>query len=242
MKASKYIYLLIFCILITTAISAQNLKEGIQNTTQIRESKKNLKRDSAELIAFQSKIDTFNSHFVNKNSRLANQLKKEIVTDMVREVAQSSIKVDKARKEIGQSAAEIRTDNRELRRDRKDLRKSHKDKKDDKKDIRRDRANKRDDKRDLKDDKKDYTAQLNRYNRQSHILKTLKVFNFSFTSNSIASNKTNKKLLDEFLQTLKADLEATKRELKEDKKERREDRRERRDDKKERKEGKRRRW
>ena len=238
---STFIIPMFLCITITTISSAQNLKEGIQNTSQISEGKKNLKRDSAELMAFKSKIHNFNQHFKNKNSQRANQLKVDIITDMIREVRQSSIKADQARREIAQSSAEIKTDNRELRRDRKDSRRSHKDRKDDKKDMARDRANKRDDKRDRRDDVRDFDAQVHRYERQAHILQTLRAFNFSFNANSITANKANKILLNEFLHTLEADLTATKRELREDKKERREDRRERRDDKQERKERRKRR-
>jgi len=230
-----------FCMMITTNTIAQNLKEGLQNTAQISEGKKNLKRDSAELIAFKSKIHKFNNHFGKKNSHLANKLKADIVSDMIREVSQSKDKSDQARREIAQSSAEIRTDNRELRRDRKDSRRSHKDRKDDKKDMARDRANKRDDKRDRRDDVRDFEAQIHRFERQTHILKTLRIYNFSFNANSMVANKANKLLLNEFLHTLEADLAATKIELQEDKKERREDRRERRDDKQERKERKRRR-
>ena len=229
------------CFLFTSTLSAQNLKEGIQNTTQIIEGKKNLKRDSAELKSFQAKIHTFNNYFTNKNSHLANELKADIVSDMIREVAQSSIKADKARREIAQSSAEIRSDNRELKRDRKDKRRSHKDRLDDNRDLARDRADKRDDKRDRRDDVRDYENQLHRFERQSHILKTIRAYNFAFNTNNLKLAQANKVLLNEFAQTLHADLAATKRELKEDKKERREDRRERRDDKNERKEHKRRR-
>ncbi len=62
------------------------------------------------------------------------------------------------------------------------------------------------------------------------MVKTLKVFNFSFDPGVLEKSVANKKLIQEFIQTLEQDIEATKRELAEDNRERLEDRRERTDD------------
>ena len=92
------------------------------------------------------------------------------------------------------------------------------------------------DQRDRRDDIRDFQQQINRAERQAAILQTMKTYNFSYEAGAIEKAVANKKLIQEFLDTLVADFEATKRELNEDLRESREDRRERRDDRQERNE------
>lgn len=237
------IKLVLIALVLSTSLQAQNAKEAIQNTKQIQEGKKNLERDIKELNAFNEKLKLFSTSFDNKDELSVNELKAEIVSDMVREVKQSEVKAKKARQEIAQSSAEIRSDRREIRQNKEDSKRGRYDRKDDKRDMARDQANKRDDKRDRRDDVRDFEQQIERAKLQATILKKLKAYNFSFSDSETAL--LNKKLILDFVATLNQDIEATKRELAEDQRERREDSRERRDDRTERNEKevkKRRRW
>ena len=225
--------ILVLVVSFNTAINAQNIKEAVQNSKQIIEGKKNLERDSKELAAYKLKINAFNNAFKIRNLSKSNELKASILTDMIREVQQSGVKAKKARLEIAQSSAEIRSDRREIRRDKEDSKKGRFDSKDDKKDLNRDKANMRDDKRDRRDDIRDFEDQIKRAERQATILKSLKGYRFSYSTERLGEAEVNKKLLHEFLQTLQADIIATKKELNEDIRESREDSRERRDDRNE---------
>jgi len=232
----KAIKLLVFMFCISTLTNAQNIKEAIQNTKQIIEGKKNLERDIKELKALKVKLQLFNSAFDSKKSSKVNELKTNILTDMIREVKQSNEKSVKARREIAQSSSEIRSDRNENRSNQQDSKKGRFDKDDDRRDATRDRANTKDDMRDRRDDIKDFKQQIARAELQSNILKKIKVVNFSFKERDLASAVVNKKMILEFVSSLEEDLIATKRELAEDKREQREDVRERQDDRNERNE------
>jgi hypothetical protein len=217
-------------------LQAQNAKEAIQNTKQIVEGKKMLERDIKELEKFKAKIALFNTAFDAKNSEETNTLKKNLVSDMIREVEQSGVKAKQARREIAQSSAEVRSDRRENRDNREDSKRGRFDRRDDKRDMARDRANTRDDMRDRRDDMRDFEMQIERAETQANILKKLKAYNFSFKGSDYDASLVNKKLISDFIVTMKQDIEATKRELAEDNRERKEDRRERVDDRNERNE------
>lgn len=241
----KQSMLVLVLILTGITLQAQNAKEAIQNTKQIVEGKKMLERDIKELEKFKAKIVLFNTAFDAKNSEEANTLKKSIVSDMLREVEQSGVKAKQARREIAQSSAEVRSDRRENRDNREDSKRGRFDRRDDKRDAARDRANTRDDMRDRRDDVRDFEMQIQRAETQANILKKLKTFNFSFNESDYETSLVNKKLISDFIVTMKQDIEATKRELAEDNRERKEDRRERVDDRNERNEKdskKRRKW
>ncbi|WP_152538595.1 hypothetical protein [Aquimarina macrocephali] len=228
--------LILALLLISSGVNAQNAKEAIQNTRQIVEGKRNLERDIKELKALQLKIVAFKKAFDIHDPSKTNMLKQDIITDMIREVKQSEAKAKQARMEIAQSSAEIRSDRREIRKDRDDSNRGRYDRRDDQKDLVRDQANKRDDKRDRRDDIRDFRAQITRAEYQASLLKELKSFNFSFDPDMIEKSIANKKLIQEFVQSLNEDIMSTKRELVEDNRERREDRRERYDDRNERNE------
>lgn len=230
-KAIKSVALIL---LFSNMIIAQNAKEAIQNTKQIVEGKKKLERDTKELIAFKLKITAFNKAFDSKNSVKSEELKADILTDMIREVKQSEVKAKKARLEIAQSSAEIRSDRREIRDNHEDSKRGRFDRRDDKRDMARDQANKHDDKRDRRDDIVDFKAQIARAEQQVTVLKKLKTYNFSFEN--MESANANKKLISDFINSMEQDIVATKRELAEDNRERLEDSRERRDDRNERNE------
>jgi len=207
---------LLVLVLFINVATAQDIKESIQNTKQIVEGKKNIKRDSKELAAFKLKMDSFDSAFQLKSAVKSNDLKLSLLKDMAREVQQSKVKVKKARLEIAQSSSEIRSGRKKIREDKKVLSKN--------------RFNLRDDQRDRRDDVRDFKQQKQRAERQAFILKVIKEYNFSYDSINFEMTLANNKLLHEFMEILKADLDATKRELNEDIKERREDARERRND------------
>ena len=155
----KLFKLLIILMTFTVTSTAQNVKEAVQNTNQIVEGKKNLERDTKELAALKAKIAIFNTAYSGKDAPETNRLKADIVSDMVREVAQSGEKAQKARRELAQSGAEVRSDRRENRRNREDSKHGRFDGTDDDKDAARDRANTRDDRRDRRDDKRDLEMQ-----------------------------------------------------------------------------------
>ncbi|MFC5048494.1 hypothetical protein ACFSTE_08440 [Aquimarina hainanensis] len=236
--------IVITLMMLGATVQAQNGREAVQNRAQINQGKRDLDRDIRELEAFKVKMEVFNRSFDARDGKI-NTLKADLLTDMAREVRQSEEKAKRARREIAQSSQEVRSERREVRDDVKDSNRGRYDHKDDKKDLARDRANTRDDKRDRKDDIRDFENQIKRADRQAVILKTMKTVNFSFDARGIEKSRVNRKLLNEFLETLRADVVATQREINEDKREGREDRRERKDDREERNEydsPKKRRW
>lgn len=232
-KIITLLTLAFFCISVT---NGQNAREAAQNSKQIQEGKKNLERDIQELAAFKEKHEQFKTAYGEKDAASTNKVMGRIISDMKREVKQSTIKAKKAKKEIAQSSAEIRTERREIQRDKKDASRGRFDRRDDKRDLARDRANLKDDQRDRRDDVRDFKEQIARTERQKQILTNLQSYKFTFDDADFESAMVNKNLVLEFIDSMQQDIEATKIELGEDRQERREDKRERRDDRNERNE------
>ncbi|MBO6607940.1 hypothetical protein [Psychroserpens sp.] len=216
---------------------AQNVKEGIQNTRQIRESKKNLERDIKELEAFNIELRNMKKAVSKKDQVEVDRITSELIKAMEREVGQSEIKAKKARREISQSSAEVRSDRRENEDNREDSRRTRYDRRDDQRDAARDRANTRDDMRDRRDDIADFKRQIAIAEQQKKLLSTLKVYDYTIEDIERDAYKAKKQDIKtkykSFIALLKEDIEMTKRELAEDSRERREDSRERRDDRNE---------
>ena len=136
--------------------------------------KKNLERDMKELEGFKSKTTSLSTAYEAGDMKKTNELKASIVKDMIREVAQSKEKAEKARREISQSSQEVRSERREIRRDKDDSDHGRYDRNDDERDLARDRANARDDRRDRRDDIRDFQGQIDRAEKQVKILEALK--------------------------------------------------------------------
>ena len=77
MKLSIRLTVITFCFAMIG--HAQNAKEAVQNTKQIREGKKNLERDTKELEALMVKLNTFNGSFDKRNAEKLNSLKANII-------------------------------------------------------------------------------------------------------------------------------------------------------------------
>lgn len=214
----------------SNAQAVRNTKEATDNRQALKIGKEQLKKDSAQLVAFRTKVKAFEKAFYNKMPEKVKTLKMDIMTDMQREVEQSERKIVQDKNEVGESSAELGASNRESRRSRVS-RANNGAQAGEGRMVRDDRRDKRDDRRDKKDDQADLQNQIARTNRQKQILSTLKSFTFSFEASEKEKAVANIKLMNEFIQTMEADIIATKAELAEDKQEQREDRRERREDK-----------
>jgi hypothetical protein len=224
MKLILWVISLVFCL----SLSAQNAKERIQNTKQISQGKKDLKRDISELknMSFRlAKIDSISSsQGISKDSLLTLFSK-----DFQREIEQSKVKVKWAKREIRQSQAELNSDRRENQRNRNDAKHSKYDRNDDRNDIARDNYNKADDRMDKIDDRIDLKGREELLKNQEMLLVKFNAIPFSQNTEKIA-------LIKGLLKTMNKDIEFTKKELVEDVKEAGEDKRERRDDRQERNE------
>ena len=220
---------------ISNAQVVRNSKEAADNRKAIEVGKAQLEKDIAQLAAFKTKVEAFESAFNNKRILKVRSLKDDIIKDMRREIEQSERKIAQDKKELAESVSEVKSSKREVRRSRRDRVTPDGDIGDGR-DLRDDRRDKRDDKQDARDDKQDLERQVARTARQKQILNTLEVFTFSFEPTVMEKAVANKKLMGEFIQTMEADIAATKAELIEDKGEVIEDRRERREDKRERRE------
>ncbi len=236
----KRIILLTLILIITIpnvnyAQVVRNAKEAKDNRQAIRVSKAQLERDVAQLNAVKAKVAAFENAFKDRQLRKVKALKKDIITDMHREIEESERKIVQDKKELGQSRSEVNSSRREVRRSRRDRFNADGDIGEGR-DLRDDRRDKRDDRRDARDDKKDLEKQQARTARQKQILATLEAYTFSFTPTVREKALANKKLMHEFIQTMEADITETKVELGEDRIEKVEDGRERREDRRERRE------
>lgn len=220
---------------ISNAQVVRNAKEATDNRKAIEIGQAQLEKDIAQLAAYKTKVNAFDGAFANKQLKKVRSLKVDILTDMRREIEQSERKIAQDKKELTQSVSEVKSSKREVRRSRRDRATPDGDVGDGR-DLRDDRRDKRDDKRDARDDKADLEKQIARTARQKRILNTLEVFTFSFEPNAMEKAVANKRLMNEFIQTMEADIAATKAELIEDKRGAKEDRKERREDKRERRE------
>ncbi|MCB0571919.1 MAG: hypothetical protein KDC66_19260 [Phaeodactylibacter sp.] len=217
------------------AQAIRNATERTADHKQIAQGKHQLERDRQELADFNAKVATFNEALAARELGRARDIHADLASDMRREIEQSKAKLYQDNKEVAASRSEVRSDRREIQRDRRDFATSR-NANDDVRDIKRDRVNKMDDKHDKRDDIRDREAQQARLNRQEVILRTIEAYSFSDAS-VFEKAVANQHLIQEFADTMAADIAATEQELKEDHRELREDRREGRDDRRERREG-----
>ena len=219
------------CALISSIGISQNVKEAVQDHTQIKTGKTSLDRDAQELEAFKADCDVLTKALATDDTAIIAQYHQVVLASMKREVEQAEVKSKKAAKEVVQSTAEMGTNRREKRGNRR----TYSGTADDKRDMARDRRNTRDDRRDKRDDQTDRVEISERLRNQR-----LWTAQFSSLSLSQDTGETTDEaalaLLKKFTLSMEADLRETQEELREDKGELREDRRERRDDRKERKE------
>lgn len=223
---------------LTSSAHAQAIRNAAERTAdhkQIAQGKQQLERDRQELEAFNAKTAEFHDAAAAREPGLAKAIHESLCSDMRREIEQSKAKYYQDKKEVAASRSEVRSGRREIQQSRRDFATSG-NTGDDRRDLKRDRLNKMDDKQDKRDDIRDREAQQARLNRQETILRIIEALNFSDASvfEKIAANKH---LLNEFAETMSADIAATERELGEGRRELREDRRESRDGRRERREG-----
>lgn len=216
---------------VTITINAQNTKEIRQDRNQIRVGKTMLERDTKELVIFKANATALKAAIEINDFDKARALKTTLVASMRREIAQTNVKVQRAKVEVIQSSKEKGTNRRESRRNRIQYTGSN----DDKKDIVRDRHNKRDDRRDKRDDQRDLEELVTRFNNQTVLYNRMKAVTFSPATKEVKEN-INENITKKFIATMITDIDETKEELREDQREKREDKRERRDDSRERRE------
>ncbi|MEJ1221890.1 hypothetical protein [Sediminicola sp. 1XM1-17] len=215
----------------STVLTAQNVKEALQDHQQIHVDKSTLARDEAEIEAFEMHGNSLKLAISSRDIPNAKKHHAVLLNSMSREINQTEVKISRAKREVVQSSQEIATDRRENRRNRRQYVGS----KDDHRDIARDRRDMRDDKRDKKDDVLDLKELEARLVHQKSLFQSLQNVAFS-DLNKVIKLELHKNIIQKFFLTMKADLAETKEELREDKRELSEDRRERRDDRRERRE------
>ncbi len=238
MKSLFFLYLsfAFFAAYPTFAQVPQNTREAMQDARQIRRDQSMLSRDRQELAAFNKKRIRIYEAWRLGDLASVRALKRDLLSDMEREIAQAQAYLNQAKAEVQQSQRELAGDRAELARDRRDARHPRGDALDDARDLRNDRADKRDDRRDLADDKRDRQQATQRLNRMIEIRNTLLAYKFT-TKKLPGENPMHKlKLLDEFQHLMEKSVQALARELGEDIRESKEDARERRDDRQERRE------
>jgi len=202
-------------------LSAQrNVAERATDKKQIHQGEKNKDRDKAELNEFNAKIAKLESAVKTASFVPAQKIRKSLIIDMEREIAQAEAKTGQARNEVNQSRNEVRHEKNEIRRDVRAGRPGR---------AVRDVRDKRDDQRDLADDKKDFSDAASRLMRQKAILKQVRS-RPALDGLTKAEVSEQMSLIKDFRNIMVEDLRATKREIIEDKGEIREDRRETRDD------------
>ncbi|QCK16423.1 hypothetical protein DCC35_17640 [Mangrovivirga cuniculi] len=215
-----------------------NTKEAVDNHKGIKVSRAQLQRDISELNDFNLRIKKLKGSIAASNLVLAKGIKNNLIDDMRREIEQSEHKIFQDKKELTQSRSELNSSRREVNRSARDITNGDgyigegRDYRDDKRD-------KRNDKRDKRGDRSDLEIQKARTARQKSILEEIENIDFNAVNFLKEKSKRLVRLIEEFSQTMEADIAATKKELAEDKVESVEDGRERREDRRERREYKR---
>lgn len=159
MKTIVSIIILLVC---TAQLTAQNVKEALQDHAQIKTGKTHIERDSKELEVFKEDCAMLTEALQIESTANISQLQQKVAASMKREVAQGNSKTKQAGREVVQSTREKRTNRRENRRNRRKFKGT----KDDRRDIVRDRRNTRDDRRDKRDDQSDFEEVKQRRNNQ----------------------------------------------------------------------------
>ncbi|MEM6800250.1 MAG: hypothetical protein AAF696_02540 [Bacteroidota bacterium] len=225
-------FMILFVVLFHFSSKAQrvrNIHEASTNNKAIQVGKEQLERDITELAAFKTKVQGLETALTNRTLPKVKAFKKDIVSDMYREINQSEQKLAQAKREVAQSRSESRASSRELGRSRRD-RASRDGDLGDRRDVRDDRRDKRDDQRDLADDRMDVEKRVALTARQKQILNALEAFSFSVEPSAREKAIANIRLMNEFVELMERDIAATRMELTEDQAEKREDRRERLED------------
>ena len=192
------------------AQTARNINQRTNNRTEVARGDYQLNQDIRELTAFRSTLDRIEIAWRNHDRARLNQLKHELVSDMLREIDQSRYKLNQAKREAQQSKAELHSDHRNARGNR----------------HYNTSASRRDNIRDTNDDLLDLEDRYLLLDQQEHIYNTLRAFNFNLNGPSFERARNNKALFYDFERTMEKDLAATRAELAEDRRELQENRRE----------------
>ena len=183
-----------------------------QNIKEIKRDKKIILRDQQELNQFIIKAKEYiEADSINATLKIKN-LHRGIIDDMEREISQTSVKINEAKKEVARSQKEVRSESREVKKDKKVLAKINGDHKDSKRDLVNSKRDRLDDIHDTRDDKRDLEKLKKRLKKQTKL------------KNKFSKNKKNLKAFNEFIGTLKADVIQNKKELSEDRRETKEKR------------------
>lgn len=234
MKISRLPLFVLMLTLLCEPVFAQigrNLVERGRDRKQIDRSKEWLVRDQAELQEFQKLVADLQAAVQSGEQENYTSLHAKLSEAMKRELEQSKVKADLAKKEVKQSS-------RELRSERRDVRESREADEDDEDwaelDRVRDNLQRGDDRRDRKDDVADLKQAGGRAQRQGQLLAQFTTTDETPTDDRAAAIASQTAIAKEFMKVLQADINATQIELKEDAAELKEDRRETRQDRRKR--------
>ena len=104
----RTVAILFLLTILCESVWAQNTRERIQNQAQITRGKKNLERNQKELQAFQAKMVQFKEAYENEDAAQVNQLKAQLIGDMKREIQQTKVKLEQAKREDRRERRDIR--------------------------------------------------------------------------------------------------------------------------------------
>jgi hypothetical protein len=231
------------CLLAGSAMAqpGRNAKETTQNAREIRQDKRQLAGDIADVRWLEEQLRLLYRAHARRDRREEDRIRQKIRAFLKRETSESRRDVAQDRREVAKSAQEVRSERREVARDVRELdrdKRTHAaDVRDSQKDLRRDVRDLRDDRRDLRDDVRDTRASEIRLARQKEILRELRLLQPEIRQKKARALQRERDLFAEFLRLTRDDARATAKELREDRRETREDARERRDDRRERREG-----
>ena len=234
MKLCRFSIITLTITILSGPVFAQigrNVVERGQDKKQIKQSQEWLARDQAELQAFQKLIADLQAAGQSGDRENYASFHAKLSEAMTRELEQSKIKADLAKKEVRQSS-------RELRSERRDVRESREADEDDEDwaefDRVRDNLQRGDDRRDRKDDVADLKQAGGRAQRQGQLLAQFAAAAEASTDDSTSANASQTAIAKEFVKVMQADISATRIELEEDATELKEDRRETRQDRRKR--------
>jgi len=202
-----------------------------QDKKQIERSKEWLARDQAELQEFQKLVADLQAAGQSGDRENYASFHAKLSEAMTRELEQSKVKADLAKKEARQSSRELRSERRDVRESRE----ADEDGEDWAEfDRVRDNLQRGDDRRDRKDDVADLKQAGGRAQRQGQLLAQFTATDEASVDDPRSASASQTAIAKEFISVMQADIGATRVELQEDATELKEDRRETRQDRRKR--------
>lgn len=219
----------------------RNAGERLQDRQEIRQDRRGIADDRADLDRLSDLITRWNEARAQNDQAAQSRMEKRIAAELRSDLKETAAQAGKDQREVRRDRRELRSDRREVREDRREV---HKEQvqgdapgaRAARRELRDDRRDRRGDRRDMRDDKADAARAAEVLGQKRAVAVQLRELQREIDGGIDEATYRDRQsaLLEQYLSLSQQELEMGLRELREDRGELREDRRETREDRRQR--------